>query len=108
MRCSSWYCGESGVVCQVGRGVCIHRLAFHILGTDQQLAAQLRDLERGKSAAEAFDLEVHGADRSAGILLDSVDDLMRVVAARNHELHATNQSLEARVAERSPQKALGS
>ncbi len=78
----------------------INWLAFHILGSDQQMARQLADLDAGRSAAEAYALEVHGEDNAASLLLGAVDDLLRMLGQRNRQLVDANASLERRVAER--------
>jgi hemerythrin-like metal-binding protein len=75
-------------------------LAFHILGLDQQMARQLTHLQNGKSAAEAYALEVREDDRSAVLLLGAVDDLLTVVDERNERLENANVELERRVTER--------
>lgn len=75
-------------------------LGFHVLGIDQALARQMRDIHAGMSPAEAFERE---RDRDAGAmqpLLDAVTGLLAVVRERNQQLHAFNASLEQTVAER--------
>ncbi len=78
----------------------LHWLAFHILGTDQQLARQMERITKGEAPAAAFDAEVHDVDGPAQLLLGALDDLLRTLAVRNRELTDANRTLEARVAER--------
>ena len=78
----------------------LHWLAFHILGTDMQLARQLERVARGESSQDAFAAEVREVEGPAQLLLGALDDLMRVVAQRNTELTEANRTLEARVASR--------
>ena len=61
----------------------LHWLAFHILGTDMQLARQMERVARGETAQAAYAAEVHDVEGPAALLLSAVDDLMRVVAQRN-------------------------
>lgn len=75
-------------------------LAFHILGADQQMARQLAKVERGVTPREAWASESRGGDHPAEVILGAIDELLRVVAARNRELGALNASLEQRVAQR--------
>lgn len=61
-------------------------LASHILGSDMQLARQIARLEKGQSAAEAWQAEAH-EDQAPGLLLmDALDELLGVVTQRNDEL----------------------
>lgn len=78
----------------------LHWLAFHILGTDMQMARQLKRLERGEAATDAYAAEVKDVEGPAQLLLAALDDLLRVIALRNEALMAANASLEARVAQR--------
>jgi hemerythrin-like metal-binding protein len=75
-------------------------LAFHILGTDMQLARQMERLQRGETAEAAFAAEVHDVEGPAHLLLGALDDLLRVIAQRNAELTVANRTLEQRVVER--------
>jgi hemerythrin-like metal-binding protein len=75
-------------------------LAFHILGSDMQLARQIERVKRGETREEAFAAEVHDDDGPAQLLLAALDDLLNVIARRNAELRQANRTLEARVAER--------
>ncbi len=79
-------------------------LTFHILDTDQSMARQLRAMEAGATAAEAYEAETgHSADPGNAALIGAVRSLLGLVAERNHELGRINASLEQRVAERTAQ-----
>jgi two-component system, NtrC family, sensor kinase len=78
----------------------LHWLAFHILGSDMQLARQAERVRRGEAPADALAAEVHEEKGPTQLLLGALDDLMRVVAQRNAELTEANRTLEQRVAER--------
>lgn len=75
-------------------------LAFHILGTDMQLARQVQRIERGEPAEAAFAAEVRETDGPARLLLGALDQLLAVVSLRNTALTEANERLEARVAQR--------
>lgn len=75
-------------------------LAYHILGTDQAMALLSSAVEQGKSQDEAY-LQVHQArDPATTMLLQSMHTLFNQVTDSNHALRELNQTLEARVAER--------
>lgn len=75
-------------------------LAFHILGSDMQLARQIKRLERGEAAEVAYAAEERESDGPAHLLLSALDDLLRVLSLRNSELSELNRQLESRVAQR--------
>lgn len=75
-------------------------LAFHILGIDMSMARQLRVIERGASAAEAFEREAREVDPANAALVNAVHTLYATVAERNAELIRAKDELERRVAER--------
>jgi len=77
-----------------------HWLAYHILGTDQNMATQIEAIRSGKTPAEAFDAETRKVEGATEPLLAAVDGLFRLVADRNQALKRLNQSLEEKVAER--------
>jgi diguanylate cyclase (GGDEF)-like protein/hemerythrin-like metal-binding protein len=81
-------------------GFLTHWLAFHILGSDQNMARQLHTIERGTDPAQAFVEEEQRADRATQPLLHALNGLFEQVSQRNRELLRLNQSLEHRVAER--------
>lgn len=75
-------------------------LAYHILGSDQDLARQIEAIDGGMPADEAFRTRRLARDPATATLLQSLDRLFHHVSERNRELMALNQTLEARVAER--------
>jgi diguanylate cyclase (GGDEF)-like protein/hemerythrin-like metal-binding protein len=81
-------------------------LAYHILGSDQDLARQIAAIDTGISPDEAFRTRRHARDPATSILLQSLDRLFHHVSERNRELMAWNQTLEARVAERTRELSL--
>jgi hypothetical protein len=81
-------------------------LAYHILGSDQDLARQIDAIDAGISPDEAFRTRRHARDPATSILLQSLDRLFHHVSERNRELMAWNQTLEARVAERTRELSL--
>lgn len=75
-------------------------LAFHILGEDQNMARQIKSIQAGTDAAEAFDKEERQSDNATEPLLTALSRLLDQVSSRNRELILLNQSLEQKVAER--------
>jgi signal transduction histidine kinase len=76
-------------------------LAYHILGTDQGMTRQVRNIRNGMTPAAAYEAErSNKADPATANLLDALNSLYRVIASRNQALLDVNQSLEQRVAER--------
>lgn len=94
-------------------------LSFHILSEDQQWVRQLRAIEAGASAVQAYQAVERNDDDSRGlaVLTNAMVDLFSLLTARNRELSslnralrvaqtdlsAANQQLETRVAERTRQ-----
>ncbi len=76
-------------------------LAYHILGTDQAMVRQFRDIESGLTPAEAYAAEEGRlADPATGSLLDALNGLYRVLGRRNQVLVDLNRQLEERVERR--------
>lgn len=75
-------------------------LVYHILGTDHSMGRQLKAVEQGISPSAAFATEKQERDQAAGLLLRSLDHLFTQVMQRNAQLRELNQTLEAKVAER--------
>lgn len=75
-------------------------LGFHVLGMDQGLARQLRDIQAGLSAGDAFERENARDAGAVQPLLDAVTGLLTVVRDRNQQLHDFNATLEETVAQR--------
>ena len=81
-------------------------LAYHILGSDQDLARQIEAIDAGTSPDEAYRTRRRARDPATSTLLHSLDRLFHHVSERNRELMAWNQTLEARVAERTRELSL--
>jgi hemerythrin len=77
-----------------------HWLAYHILGTDQAMARQIKAVRSGVSATSACEMHERLSDGSLDPILMALDGLFHQVSARNRMLMELNQSLEAKVIER--------
>ena len=75
-------------------------LAYHILGSDQLMAWLMAASNAGKSQEDAYQSYISGKDPATATLLQAMNRLFNQVSERNRELHELNQTLEARVAER--------
>jgi hemerythrin len=75
-------------------------LIYHILGEDQEMADQIAQVEAGQSPADAYEAAHRRRDETAEPLLGALRAVFTEVSARNRELRDLNNSLEARVAER--------
>ena len=74
-------------------------LAHHILGTAQSMARHIRKIRAGMAPAQAYDEESQiQTDPATATLLEGMNTLFRLVAARNSELQKSNASLESQVA----------
>lgn len=82
-----------------------HWLIFHILGTDQVMAHQIRAVEAGMPALQAFEAHARMTDGATATLLDSLNALFKLVSERNRELFELNETLERRVRERTQELA---
>ena len=87
-------------------------LIFHILGDDQSLGRQLRALQSGLTAQEAFRQDRTSADPRTEVLLQALRHLYADLASRNEMLLSTqasltqlNATLETRVNERTSELA---
>ena len=78
----------------------IHWLAYHILGTDMNMARQMAAIQSGLSAEAAFELEERAKDKSTEPLLEALNGLFSQVSSRNKELQTLNNSLEEKVIRR--------
>ena len=75
-------------------------LAFHILGTDQSMARQVRAIQSGQNPADAFSAEEVMKEGATEPLLHALNGLFHQVSERNRELLELNRTLEEKVAER--------
>ena len=78
----------------------VYWLVRHILEVDQSMARQIRAVRRGKTPAEAFELENELKNSSTEPLLSAMSGLFLVVSERNRELLVLNRNLEQRVQQR--------
>ena len=81
-------------------------LAFHILGVDQQMAEQIRCIDRGANARDAV-LDAGETRDTAAVkpLLEALTSLYQVISSRNRALKEANRSLEEKVTERTAELA---
>ena len=84
----------------------INWLAFHILGTDQNMARQITTIEAGILPAEAFDNYEKDDSRQTEPLVRALNELFSIVSKRNRELLSLNKALESRVAARTKELVL--
>lgn len=77
-----------------------HWLAYHILGSDRDMAEQVKAIERGVDSRAAFESMERARHSATEPLLVALNGLFRQVSARNQELVRVNESLEENVAER--------
>jgi len=80
-------------------------LAYHILGSDQAMALQINAIEKGKSAADAYAGAEHMWAGPNESLLKALNGLFQQLSLRNRELSQLNETLEARVKERTRELA---
>ncbi|MFL5264086.1 MAG: GGDEF domain-containing protein [Anaeromyxobacteraceae bacterium] len=92
--------GDDGAAARQLVAFLVHWLTYHILGSDQAMARQMRSLAAGALAAQAYADEERAVDAATATLLRSVAALFEALSSRNHELTALAASLEARVEER--------
>lgn len=82
-------------------GYLVNWLAYHILGADKAMVAQVRRIEAGETPSQVYEAGLSGTDGSAvDPLLSALNGLFHEVCERNRELLELNQTLEAKVAER--------
>ncbi len=84
----------------------IYWLAYHILGSDQAMAKQIVAIQSGQTAVAAYLAEERMKEGAVEPLLHALNGLFRQVSERNRELLQLNQTLEARVAERTNELAI--
>jgi len=83
----------------------VYWLAYHILGSDQCMAKQILAIRAGRSAADAYHAEERMKEGAVEPLLRALNGLFLQVSERNRELLHLNQTLEARVEERTGELA---
>lgn len=75
-------------------------LAYHILGSDQLMTSLMRAREAGIATEEAYHAFQKSKDPATATLLQAMSRLVTQVSDRSRALFELNQSLEARVAQR--------
>ncbi|MCP3891343.1 MAG: GGDEF domain-containing protein [Desulfobulbaceae bacterium] len=78
----------------------VHWLAYHILGSDKNMARQIAAIDGGMSPEQAYQQEEKEASRSTKPLLVALNGLFALVSKRNKELIELNRTLEERVKKR--------
>jgi len=78
----------------------IHWLAYHILGTDMNMAKQIELMKSGLTPEQAFIQEEQNPDKSTEPLITALNGLFSQISQRNQELTLLNQTLESKVNER--------
>ncbi len=81
-------------------GYLVEWLAYHILGVDQGMVRQIRALQDGQDAEQAYQAEADQARTGTEPLLTALKGLFKTVSQRNHELRQLNSNLEQLVQER--------
>ncbi len=84
----------------------IHWLAYHILGDDQDMASQVRDIRNGMKPHNAYEKLKLERDSTKAPLLDALNGLFQQVSLRNKELKRINESLEEKVALRTKELSI--
>jgi len=75
-------------------------LVYHILGLDREMADQIHAIQAGIDPETAYKQAKKPQENATAALLDALNHLFHLMAAQNLELRELNQSLEAKVAER--------
>lgn len=78
----------------------VNWLVYHITGSDMSMSRQIESIKSGVSPKEAFDIESSKKERSATMLLDSLNNLFEQISKKNKKLKELNLNLEKRVKER--------
>ena len=81
----------------------IHWLAFHILGTDQDMARQIFQIRDGETPEMAYKNGEKESCRSTEPLVAALGGLFAIVSKRNKTLSELIRTLEMRAAERTEQ-----
>lgn len=84
----------------------VNWLVFHILGTDMLMAKQMKAMEQGVSAQEAYFSEEHDSKDSNKQLLLAIKKLLYQLSNRNKLLVEANENLERKVIERTQELSM--
>lgn len=93
---------QRSVLCQPDNalvGFLTSWLGLHILSMDQSMARQIKALQMGASAEEAFAAEEALHNQGMPSLLDMMGQMYSALSAQNVQLSQTNQTLEERIAQ---------
>lgn len=80
-------------------------LAFHILGTDQNMAKQIELISLGNSPEKAYEIVVQNENKQTAPLVKALNGLVNVVVKRNSELLELKRNLELKVKEKTRELA---
>ena len=80
----------------------IHWLAYHILGKDKEMSAQIDDIRNGATPEAAY-LKHKPNDDTKEPLVEALDGLLEQLSKRNAELRQLNAELEDKVQQRTQQ-----
>ncbi len=83
----------------------VNWLAYHILGSDQSMARQIAMIRKGETPAEAYEIDDQLGISVTEPLVAALNGLFQQVSERNLELLHLNQTLEAKVEERTRELA---
>ena len=75
-------------------------LAYHILGTDQAMARQIKEIQSGMTHEEAYARHERLIDGAMEPIVTALNELFHQISERNRQLVRLNESLETKVAER--------
>ncbi len=78
----------------------IYWLAYHILGSDQSMAKQIKAILAGQRPADVYFAEERMKEGATEPLLHALNGLFHQISERNRELLKLNRTLEEKVAER--------
>ncbi|WP_084590964.1 GGDEF domain-containing protein [Desulfonatronovibrio magnus] len=81
-------------------GYLVEWLAYHILGVDQGMARQVRAVQDGQDAEQAYQTDADQTQTGTEPLLTALKGLFKTVSQRNLELRQLNNNLEQLVEQR--------
>ncbi len=84
----------------------IHWLAFHILEQDQLMAEQIKLIDKGIDAKEAYEKASNEFHGQVAPLVQALSGLFSILSSRNHELIGLKKELEQKVQERTEELIL--
>ena len=78
----------------------VNWLVYHILGTDLNMAKQIKSIKSGITPSKSYDIENRKTDNATESLLKSLKTLFKLVSNQNKKLFQLNQSLEVKIEKR--------